>query len=368
MRIHPFQGIYPNFDYITSPDTFFGNVKQEYPQYAANGFFNKSSNKGLYIYRIEDAHNTCTGLICSVDIRDYLEGKIKKHENTLAAKEQKQMHLLFQRKAMVKPVLLIHPEIQALDNILTHYIANHSPFYTTTFEEEGQKHTFWEIAEENDIQKVQTVFKEHIPETYIADGHHRSSTTALLHERRKGKEDAGRYDKMLCAFFPYQALVIHDYNRVIEDLGNLSSAMFMAQLSQVFHIHPLNTSGLPAHKHQIVLFLEGEWYKLDWKQKILEADAHSVTLDAGLLDKYVLRDILNIENTSTDGRVKYVEGTVGLDEFTSRIIKEDKRIGFCLYPVELQDLLRVADLNQTMPPKSTWFEPRMKNGLIVLEI
>lgn len=368
MRIKPFRAVYPNLSFITSPDEFFGTVKERYPEYKESGFFNKAAQEAIYIYQIKAPKRVYRGLVACTDVRDYLEGKIKKHENTLAAKEQQQMHLMLQRKAIVKPILLTYPDIPKLNKFISKTIQKRTPFYEVVFEKEKQTHTFWELRDGEQIALVQDFFKNKIAETYIADGHHRSSTTALMHKRLGDSPNEPDYDQILCAFFPAKELDVHDYNRVVDGLTDMSLTTFMAKISQIFDIEILKKERKPKHKHEIIMYVNREWFALQWKSHILEAHQDDpVILDVSLLNEKVLKEILNIEDVRTDLRVKYVEGPKGLDDIRNKTNKSETKIGFVLYPVQLKDLMQIADLEQVMPPKSTWFEPRIKNGLIVRE-
>ena len=368
MRIKPFQAVYPNFDYITSSDSFFNTVKVQFPEYKQSGFFQKTAQEAIYIYQIQTPKRQFRGIIACVDIRDYTAGKIKKHEDTLASKEQQQMHLMLSRDAAVKPVLLTYPPVEKIDQLLKNYTQDKAHFYTVLLKKDTERHTFWEVSDGNVIQQLQKYFFDYVPKTYIADGHHRTSTSALLEARMKGKNLDKEYDLLLSAFFPTSDLEIHDYNRVVEGLNDCSLTTFMAKISQLFDIEVMDEIRKPAAKHEIVMFLNREWFLLRWKPKVLESHQNNgVILDANLLDEKVLRDILGIEDIRTDLRIKYVEGPKGLSEFRSKTIKNENRVGFCLYPVQLNDLIQIVDEGKTMPPKSTWFEPRMRNGLIVHE-
>jgi len=367
MRINPFQAVYPNFDYVASTDTFFNTVKVEYSGYRKSGFFHKTSQEGMYIYQIVNPKRSFTGLITCSDIRDYLDGKIKKHEKTLTSKEQQQLNLLISREAMVKPVLLTYPGVKSINKIINSYIKKNKPFYGCEISGEEQKHKVWEITDGAIIQKLQGLFKTEVPASYIADGHHRTSTSALLYSRMK-KKGIKKYNQLLTIYFPVSELEVHDYNRVVEGLEDCTPTMFMVRLGQLFNIEILKKPAKPQQKHTITLFINREWYKLTWKKSVLkEYQKKKAMLDANMLDEKVLRDILGIKNVRTDSRITYVEGPKGLDAVRSQVIKSRYRIGFCLYPVDLEDLMDVSDAGKTMPPKSTWFEPRVKNGMIVLE-
>ena len=365
MNIKPFQAVYPNFDYIASADSFFGTVKHQYPEYKKNGFFQKAAQESFYIYEIRRQVRKHTGLIACSDINDYLEGRIKRHENTLTSQEQMQMQLILSRNATVKPVLLIYPEVKEINAIIAKHQQENDPFYSITFTEGEQIHTFWEINEGQKIQQLQQLFLEKVRQTYIADGHHRTSTTALLHERFQ-KKGPRQYDLLLSAFFTTKEIQVHDFNRIIIGLDEISSVQFMAKLSQYFDMEVINGPAMPSQKHELTLFIKKEWLRLRWRPKVLaECKDLPVILDAHLLNEKVLFEMLGIENVRSDHRVKYVGGPGSIDEVKQKTIKDEHRVGFCLYPVALEDLLQTADKGLSMPPKSTWFEPRMRNGLIV---
>ena len=368
MNLKPFQAIIPKMEYISSADHFFGTVKEEYSEYMESGFFEKSPKEGIYIYQITQQNRTYLGLIACVDIKDYTSGNIIIHEKTLAIKEQQQIHLLLKRGAQVKPILLAHPKIETLDTLLRAQIKAAKPLYEVAFDLNQEKHAFWEIKDGDLIQDIQRIFKKKVPVSYIADGHHRSSATALMRDRTKSKEDHKSYDQLLCAFFPTSELEILDFNRVIEGLNEVSPTMFMAKLSQLFDIEALDEPVKPSKKHEIILYINKEWYKLNWRASILEEyKEEPVLLDVMLLNEKVLKGILNIADVRMDLRVKYVEGPQGLEGIKGKTLKNEQRIGFCLYPVDMQDFIKIADAGNTLPPKSTWFEPRIKNGLIVKE-
>ncbi len=368
MRIKPFQAVYPNLDFVTSSDAFFGRVKYDYPEYKRSGFFNKTAQEAIYICEIESTHRTFTGLVASSDIEDYNDGHIKKHENTIASKEQQQMQLMIGRDAVVKPVLLTYQGVEEINVLIADFKNNNEVFYETSFFQDQQTHRFWEISDGALINKFQKLFSEKVSKTYIADGHHRCSTLALMNKRIMKKMGESKFNTVLSAFFPTDEVEILDFNRVVQGLNDNSLTTFMAKISQLFEIEILTMPRKPSKKHDIVMFLNREWFLLSWKKEILNSYKKTpVLLDASMLDEKVMRWILGVEDVRSDTRVKYIEGVKGLEDFRTKTLRNDHSVGFCLYPVLLEDLIAIADMGKTMPPKSTWFEPRMKNGLIVQE-
>lgn len=355
-------------DFVTSADHFFSTVKEQYSEYVKSGFFEKSPQEGFYVYQIKHNDLVFTGLVAAVDIHDYTEGRILKHEHTLATKEQQQIHLILKRHAQVKPVLLTYPKNKAVSKLLHQHIQNEKPDINIFFEQLNETHTFWGIRGGKMIEKIQKLFKKEVPISYIADGHHRSSATALMHAKTKNIEAGKSYGKLLCAFFETTELEIFDFNRVIEGLNEVSPTYFMARMSQLFEIEPLDEPAKPSKKYEITLFINKEWYRLTWRKEVLDAyKDNPVVLDVTLLNEKVLNEILGIKDVRMDLRVKYVEGPKGIEGLKGKALKNEQRIGFCLYPVEMSDFIKISDLGETLPPKSTWFEPRIKNGLIVKE-
>jgi len=366
MKIFPFRPWYPDFDLIASADSFFGSVREEYVAYKKAGFFNRSSEAALFFYQIKSDVRTYTGLMCCTSIEEYERGNILKHEGTLSAREQKMIQLLVQRKAMVKPVMLVYQKVKAINKLITGYIQNHPPFYSTYFELDKQEHLLWKITDKELIIKVRELFDKRVQSAYIADGHHRTTTVSLLNERLKNRIDAGNYEQMMVVLFGSDQLELLEYNRVVEGLKDCTPTLFMAQLANLFDIEILEEGRKPAQKHQITLYINREWYLLSWKKSVLrEYKSKKIILDAALLNEKVLKGILNIKNIRFDHRITYVPGSKGLRGLEKTTKQNDDRIGFYLYPVQLSELMILADQHMLLPPKSTYFEPRIKNGLLI---
>lgn len=368
MNIKPFQALYPNLDFIASPDSFCENAKHSFREYQDNGFFEQSQQKALYLYQIEGPHHRKhTGLIALNDVQDFFTGKIKKHEKTLSEKEQQQMQFFLRWGAILKPILLTYAPVRDIDNWLLHYAKTHEPLLVTQFEKDHQTHRIWPISGERDIQTLRDMFARHVNDTYIADGHHRTTTTALLHERLKDKSPEYDFDNLFCAFFSADQLDILDYNRVIDGMKDIGPLAFIVKMSRIFDMDVLEKPHKPHRKHELVMFAEKEWFSLRWKKEILDRipSEHGVVLDATLLNELVFRDILGIADARTNTRITYVDGAKGLAGVRKTVNEKSGRIGFALYPVLFKDMMRMADFGESLPPKSTYFEPRMKSGMLV---
>jgi uncharacterized protein (DUF1015 family) len=364
MKIKPFQVAFPDFSVIDDPDRYCTSVKYEFNTHKTAGLYRKTPKKALYIYQIEHGGRKHTGVVALNDVEDFFAGKVKKHENTLGEKERLHMNLTLEWKAVLKPVLLTYPAVPAISEWLQNYTRHHHTIFNTRFGKRGHVHRVWQIAQPGDIEALQTLFSGRVPESYIADGHHRTTTMALLHERKAQYPELD-VDHLFCAFFADDQLDILDYNRAVSALRNDRSPLhFLAELSKVFEIEPLPEARKPEKNHELTLFLGKEWFRLQWRPEILAQYAgQDVLFDATLLNERVLRDILNIQDVRTDTRIEYVDGSKGLrgiEKACSRL-----EVGFVLFPVTFDNLIRVADSGGSLPPKSTYFEPRLKSGVLV---
>lgn len=368
MRITTFKALYPDLNFITESESFFEGVKQEYLELKESNFFITKKEESFYICQIKTDYDTYTGLIAAVDINDYLDGRIKKHESTLSAKEQVHVNLVLKNKAFLKPVLLTYPYIKDIQDLLLNYAKTNKPFMSLEKDIHGQEHSFWQIKDPEQIKELKELFITKVPVTYIADGHHRTSTTALLYNRLSGKTGQEDYSRLLAGFFPSNELRIDEFNRVVNTFNDISPTSFIAKLSKVCNIEELDKGRKPLAKNELTMYLHKEWYSLTWRPKVLEKYKNeTVILDVSLLNKEILEDILGISNIRSDQKVNYIEGPAGIEAIKSLVSRNETSIGFCLYPLQLEELMRISDNEEVLPPKSTWFQPRLRNGLIIMD-
>lgn len=368
MKIRPFKALYPELDYITSPDSFFGGIKDEFPEYRLSGLFRKREDDALFIYRIRYFDHAFMGLVALADIGDYVEGRIKRHEDTLADKEQVHLNLLLRNRAIVKPVLLTYAPVDALTERLHAHAAMSEPDLTIHFEGANIDHSWWAVADPAFISDVTRMFAEDIGQSYIADGHHRISAMSLLRERLTQRSGTDPGIGLLAAFFSSAEVEILEYNRIVDVFADISPTLFMARLSALADIHPAEGPVKPGGKHEFGMYLHKEWYALRWKPEVLKRRADQpVILDAQLFNDEILRGILEVQDIRTDKRITYFAGVQGLDAFRHTVHEKDIRVGFTLYPVSLEEMMALSDRGGVLPPKSTWFEPRMKNGVIIYD-
>ncbi len=368
MNIYPFKALYPNQQLIPSPDEFFKTVSNNYVQYKKANFFKVSSQKSIFVYQISGSDYQFNGLIVSNDILDLEEGHILGHENTLAQKEQVMTNLVLSRKAMIKPILLGYEGHSIIDEFLQEYIASQPVLYEFNLEEKAETHRFWSIDEDEKIKCIQELFKNYVPQSYIADGHHRAKITSkLIKLNYLIEQDNTQQPGLLCALFPFSNLKIYDFNRIVDYSEMKSPVRFMAELSKHFEIKYSKKAIKPRKKHQITLNLRNEWFVLTWKKTALNAYRKSeVILDVNLFNDLILNKILKIKDISASDKVKYTEGVQDLNNIILKMT-DPMQCLFCLFPIEANDIIKTSDLGWVLPPKSTWFEPRMLNGFLVKE-
>lgn len=264
---------------------------------------------------------------------------------------------------MLKPILLACPELPTF----ARWVADHRqgpPIQEVYFPGEDQTHRIWAITEPVAIEQLVLLFRQRIPHCYLADGHHRCATNAALFEQSNGQN----HQQLLAAFFPGSDLTIHSFNRVVDLKPEWSAAELLDALRPLGTISPLSIPQGPAITHEMTLIADKRWYRFRWHESILEqaSGPGSVVLDTDLLNHHILRDILGVTDVRSDPRLQYLESPRGLDDWYHATVDKPNRIGFGLFPISLQDIMQIADQGRSLPPKSTWFEPRMKTGLVVL--
>lgn len=370
MHIKPFRATYPLFERIPSPDAFCSDAKNAFPDYRRDHLLTETGETAIYIYQIEHGHRLHTGMVALNAVQDFLAGKVKKHEKTLSTREQYHKELLLRWGAMLKPVLLTYAPVEAINAWMTRYTKSNPPLFETVFAKDGQVHRVWMATDAGDIRMLQELFVQWVPSVYIADGHHRTSTLALLHRQLKNEYPHLDFDYLLCAYFATDQLDILDFNRVVDGLNGLRPDDFFERLARVCTIEYVEHPRKPRRKFELKLFFREHWYRLNWRPEVLSTfhptdDLLPVLLDVSLLNELVLRDILGIQDVRADARIAYVEGSKGLKGIRKAVRNDPNRIAFVLYPVTFDDMMAIADAGQILPPKSTYFEPRMKTGLLV---
>lgn len=332
-----------------------------------SGVFVQDDRPTLYIYRQIMDGRVQTGIVGCVAVDEYQNNTIKKHEFTRVEKEQDRINHFDVCDADTEPVFLTYRDDKRIRSIIEGYAANHAPEYDIT-SDDGIHHTLWVIDDPEIVTSLSELFTE-IPALYIADGHHRSASACKVGLKRREEHPDYTGDEefnfFMAVIFPENDLKIFDYNRVVKDLNGNSKQEFLDKIKtagfdveekgdEIYH---------PEGKHVFSMFLDGRWYKLTAKDAIIP-DHVTESLDVAVLQNNLLHPILGIEDPRTDKRIDFVGGIRGLQELEKRV-NEDMEVAFAVYPVDINDLLRVADNNMVMPPKSTWFEPKLGSGLFI---
>lgn len=312
-----------------------------------------------YIYQLTMNERTQTGLVCCSSVDDYENGLIKKHEFTRPEKELDRINHIKTTGAQTGNVFLAFRDIPEVNEIMNKWKTDKSPVYNFAAEDNIQ-HTLWVISDEKIIDRITEIFKEEVPCTYIADGHHRVASAAKVKYQLADNEEAGYF---LSTLFPAEQLKIMDYNRVVKDLNGHSESEFLDKLNSSFSIEKVSKAYAPEAIHNFGMYLNGQWYKLTALDGTFSTDPIGI-LDVTILQNNLLDPVLGIKDQRTDTRIDFIGGIRGLGELEKRVTEEEWAVAFSLYPVSIDQLFDIADSNNVMPPKSTWFEPKLRDGLL----
>jgi uncharacterized protein (DUF1015 family) len=312
-----------------------------------------------YIYQLIMNGRSQTGLVCVSSVEDYHQDKIKKHEFTRPEKEKDRIDHMRTIRAQTGNVFLAYRDVEAMNVLIDAWKKAHAPLYDLTAAD-GIQHTVWVVNEESAVSAITSIFEKEVPCTYIADGHHRAASAAKVAAALPDSQDARHF---LTTIFPASELAILDYNRVVKDLNGLSPDQLIQSIQSEFVVRESNSAVKPAHLHQFGMYLEGKWYSLEAKAGTYTEDPIGV-LDITILTNNILNKWLGIQDQRTDKRIDFVGGIRGLGELEKRVNSGEMKIAFSLYPVSIEQLFNIADNGEVMPPKSTWFEPKLRDGLL----
>jgi uncharacterized protein (DUF1015 family) len=339
----------------------YDKAKENLTAFISRGILFREHKACYYIYRLIMDGRSQTGLVCGSSVDDYEKGLIRKHEFTRPEKELDRINHIKTTGAQTGNVFLAYKNVAQLDALIESWQAEKNPVYD--FEaEDGIQHTIWIVNDDAAIATITELFDKVVPCTYIADGHHRAASAAKV-RTALGAAAQPEADYFLTTLFPASQLAILDYNRVVRDLNGHTAADFLQALGAAFDIKPSNGAVKPQALHQMGLYLEGKWYTLTALPGTAGTDPIGV-LDVTLLQERVLDPLLGIKDQRTDKRIDFVGGIRGLAELERRVDSGEMALAFSLYPVSIQQLFDIADSGQVMPPKSTWFEPKLRDGLL----
>ncbi len=343
-------------------------AKENLDAFISRNILFRESKPCYYIYQLimpplnsAGSRRSQTGLVCGSSVYDYENGLIKKHEFTRPEKELDRINHIKTTGAQTGNVFLAYKNVDEIDTVIDKWKKDKNPVYDLTAPDKVQ-HTIWIINDNDTIQLLTDLFKTKVPCTYIADGHHRAASAAKVREAL-GKNAAAGANIFLTTLFPANQLHIMDYNRLIKDLNGMNAADFLAALTQNFNVTKADKAVAPARLHQFGLYMDKQWYMLEAKENTYTNDPIGI-LDVTILQNNILAPLLGIVDQRTDKRIDFVGGIRGLAELEKRVDSGEMKLAFSLHPVSIEQLLDIADSGNVMPPKSTWFEPKLRDGLL----
>lgn len=360
----------PETSFEDSVDTYDSRVyvkaKEHLMKMLSDGILIKEQTECYYVYELIMDGRSQTGLVACASIDDYLSNRIKKHENTREDKEIDRIKHVDSCNAQTGPIFLAYRAHQLINDIVEQ-TKRESALYSFKAVD-GVIHNVWSISNLEQILDIKKAFAV-IESIYIADGHHRAASAVKvgLKRRQENPEYTGEeeFNYFLSVLFPHDQLMIMPYNRVVKDWNGLSKGELLTSINESFHVNKMGeTPYAPNKKAAFGMYLEGEWYALSAKEKLLEIDDPVASLDVSLLQDYLLNPVLGIKDPRVDNRIDFVGGIRGLKELEKRV-NQDMKIAFSMYPTSIEELFQVSDAGKLMPPKSTWFEPKLRSGLFV---
>lgn len=364
--------IKPEIDFPEGTDEHdprvYSKAAQNFEKFQQEGWLVQDKKDCYYIYAQTMNGKTQYGLVVGAYVPDYMNGVIKKHELTRRDKEEDRMKHVRVNNANVEPVFFAYPDDVLLDEIVRKYTAE-KPVYDFVAPDDGFGHKFWVIDDDKDIERITEEFKG-MPALYIADGHHRSAAAALVGAEKANQNPAHRgdeeYNYFMAVCFPASQLTIIDYNRVVKDLNGLSEEEFLAALQKNFEVQKMGAEIYkPTGLHNFSLYLGGNWYSLTARPGTYNDNDPIGVLDVTISSNLILDEILGIKDLRSDKRIDFVGGIRGLGELKKRVDSGEMKVALALYPVSMKQLMDIADTGNIMPPKTTWFEPKLRSGLVI---
>jgi uncharacterized protein (DUF1015 family) len=339
-------------------------AKHNFVEMQEKGILLQDESPCFYIYQQQMSGRAQTGIVGLMSAAEYDAGKIKKHELTRKDKEEDRISHVSTVNAQTGPVFISYLERQSLNKIVDKIMAG-VPEYEFTAED-GVIHTVWVVTDAKQIEEIKKEFSE-VDALYIADGHHRAAAAATVARARRGQnkitDAVNEYESVLAVFFPHTQLRVMDYNRAVKDLNGLIPEKYLEKISSCFTVSKNFTARSPQQLHDFGMYLGGEWYKITIKKGMYNESDPVASLDAAILQEHLLYPVLGIKDPRVDERIKFIGGIRGMDELEKLVNKEGFAVAFSLYPTTMEQIINVADAGAIMPPKSTWFEPKLRSGI-----
>ena len=351
----------PDSSDIHSPEVY-EKAKENLSAFMSRNILFRENKPCYYVYRLTMNGRSQAGLVCGSSVDDYENGIIKKHEFTRPDKELDRINHIKITGAQTGNVFIAYRNVDEIDAVINGWMHDKNPQYDF-IADDGVQHSIWIISDDDTISSITQLFNTKVPATYIADGHHRAASAAKV-RAALGEAATANSGYFLTTLFPSNQLQIMDYNRLVKDLNGYSPEDFLKQVATHFSIEPQLEAYVPEAAHFFGMYLGAQWYKLYASPGSYNAEDPIEVLDISILQKNMLEPVLNIMDQRTDDRIDFVGGIRGLAELEKRVDSGEMAVAFSIYPVSIDQLLAVADSGEVMPPKSTWFEPKLRDGLL----
>ena len=353
----------------SNDNMIYETAKRNFASMREKGILLQDKSPCFYIYRQQMGGRKQTGIVGVMSASEYDAGKIKKHELTRKDKEEDRINHVSTVNAQTGPVFISYRERQNLSKIVDKITVG-KPEYDFTADD-GVGHTAWVIADAKQIEEIKKEFQQ-VDALYIADGHHRAAAAAAVARKRRSQDkqsgSANEYESVLAVLFPDTQLRVMDYNRAVKDFNGLSPDQYLEKISSCFTVSKNFTARSPQNLHDFGMYLGGQWYKITIKKGMYNESDPVASLDAAILQEHLLDPVLGIKDPRVDDRIKFIGGIRGMDELEKMVNKDGFAVAFSLYPTTMEQIINVADAGAIMPPKSTWFEPKLRSGMFVHEI
>ena len=357
-------------DQTTSNDILiYQTAKRNFAEMREKGILVQDKSPCFYIYRQQMGGRAQTGIVGLMSASEYDAGKIKKHELTRKDKEDDRINHVSTVNAQTGPVFISYRERQSLSKVIDKITVG-TPEYDFTADD-GVGHKAWIVADAKQIEEIKKEFCE-VDALYIADGHHRAAAAATVARKRRSQDksagSASEYESVLAVLFPDTQLRVMDYNRAVKDLNGMTPEKYLEKISSCFTVSKDFAARSPQQMHDFGMYLGGQWYKITIKKGMFNESDPVASLDAAILQEQLLDTVLGIKDPRVDDRIKFIGGIRGMDELEKLVNKDGFAVAFSLYPTTMEQIIKVADAGAIMPPKSTWFEPKLRSGMFVHEI
>ena len=356
-------------DIDTHSEEVYDKSVENFSKWQKKGWLLQDKTAAYYIYAQTMKGRTQYGIVGCASVDDYLNGIIKKHELTRPDKEQDRMVHIRANNANIEPVFFAYPAVKDIDDIVSKIVAGEKPEYDFVAED-GFSHHFWIVKKPETNRLIERLFAEKVPYTYVADGHHRTAAAALVgkekRENNRSHNGSEEYNYFMAVHFPDNQLQIIDYNRVIKDLNGLTPQSVITKLEKGFIVTDKGTRTYkPVKLHNFSMYLDGKWYSLTAREGTYDDNDPIGGLDVTILTNQILSPVLDIQDLRRSKRIDFVGGIRGLGELKKRVDSGEMKVAFALYPVSMKQLISIADSGNIMPPKTTWFEPKLRSGLVI---